>query len=187
MLGGLISVVNFLVSVVFGIYAFVLLFRFFLQWVKADFYNPVCQLVMRITNPIILPLRKIIPGFFGLDWSCIVAAYLIYVVENIIFQLIGGLGFSLLLTLVKPFLDVILAIVNMYIYLIFIRAIASWFTQGGYNYAFIVIHQVTEPLLNKVRNFINSKGHFDFSPIVILILLFCVEIFLKSILYSYFL
>ncbi|MEY8702437.1 YggT family protein, partial [Francisella philomiragia] len=56
MLNGLINVATFLIDIVFGIYAFILLFRFFLQWVKADFYNPICQMIMRATNVVILPL-----------------------------------------------------------------------------------------------------------------------------------
>ena len=66
MLNGLISVAEFLISIVFGLYAFILLFRFFLQKVKADFYNPICQLVMRATNIFVMPLRKLIPGVFAL-------------------------------------------------------------------------------------------------------------------------
>ncbi|MDE5026534.1 YggT family protein, partial [Francisella tularensis] len=75
MLNALINVATFLINIIFGLYAFIFLFRFFLQWVKADFYNPICQLVMSATNIVILQLRKFIPGFLNLDWSCIVAVY----------------------------------------------------------------------------------------------------------------
>ena len=181
MLDGLINVADFLVSIVFGLYAFILLFRFFLQWVKADFYNPVCQMVIRATNYIIIPLRKIIPGFLSLDWSCIVAVYIVFVIQDLLLGLFDGLGFNLTFIFVKPFVDITFAVINMYVYLIVIRAIASWFIQGGLNPIFIVIFQITEPLLAKSRNIIKPRSGFDFSPIIVLIILFCIQIFLQRI------
>ncbi|MDE5012744.1 YggT family protein, partial [Francisella tularensis] len=71
------TVATFSITILFGLYALILLFRLFLQWVQADFYNPICQLVMRATNFVILPLRKFIPGILNLDWSCIVAVYIV--------------------------------------------------------------------------------------------------------------
>ena len=182
MLNGLINVADFLVSIVFGLYAFILLFRFFLQWVKADFYNPVCQMIMRITNAIILPIRKLVPGFLNLDWSCIVAVYLVFVIQDLLLGLLNGLGFDLTFIFIKPFVDIIFAVINMYVYLIVIRAIASWFIQGGLNPIFIVIFQITEPLLARARGVIKPRSGFDFSPIIVLIALFCIQIFLQSVL-----
>ncbi|AJC48414.1 YggT family protein [Allofrancisella guangzhouensis] len=187
MLSGIINVAEFLINIVFGLYAFILLFRFFLQWVKADFYNPISQLVMRATNIIILPIRKFVPGFFGLDWSCIVATYFIFILENLLLALLKGLGISLVFILAKPILDIVFAVINMYVYLIIIRAIASWFIQGGYNPLFIIIFQVTEPLLVTARRLIKPRSGFDFSPIIVVVSLFCIQIFLQSILLQLFL
>ncbi|AXA32980.1 YggT family protein [Francisella adeliensis] len=181
MLSGLVNVGDFLVNLVFGLYAFILLIRFFLQWVKADFYNPVCQLVMKATNPIVLLFRKVVPGFLGLDWACIVTAYFVFVIQNLILCLINGIGFNEIVVFVKPFLDIVFAIINMYVYLILIRAIASWFSQGGYNPVLMVIHQLTEPLLARARNIIKPRSGFDFSPILVMIALFCIQIFLQSV------
>jgi YggT family protein len=181
MLNGLINVADFLVSIVFGLYAFILLFRFFLQWIKADFYNPVCQMIMRATNAVVLPLRKVVPGFLNLDWSCIVAVYIVFALQNLLLGLLNGLGLNVTFIFLKPFVDIVFAIINMYVYLIVIRAIASWFTQGGYNPIFIIIFQVTEPLLARARNIIKPRSGFDFSPLIVLIILFCIQIFLQSI------
>ncbi|AIT09724.1 hypothetical protein LO80_06945 [Candidatus Francisella endociliophora] len=182
MLTGLINVADFLISIVFGLYAFILLFRFFLQWVKADFYNPVCQMIMRATNNVIIPLRKFVPGFLNLDWSCIVAVYIVFVIQNLLLGLLNGLGLNMVFIFIKPFVDIIFAVINMYVYLIIIRAIASWFVQGGMNPIFIIIHQVTEPLLARAREIIKPRSGFDFSPIIVLLVLFCIQIFLQSVL-----
>ncbi|GAB4224289.1 MAG: YggT family protein [Francisella sp.] len=187
MLNAVINVASFLVNIIFELYAFLLLFRFFLQWVKADFYNPICQFIVRATNIVILPLRKLVPGFLNLDWSCIVAAYIVFVMEDLILGLLHGLGFSLFFILIKPFIDIIFAIINMYIYLIIIRAISSWFIQGGYNPLIMIIYQVTEPLLSRARSIVNTTNFgIDFSLMIVLIVLFCVQIFLQSIIVQFF-
>ncbi|MDE4986363.1 YggT family protein, partial [Francisella tularensis subsp. holarctica] len=79
-----------------------------------------------------------------------------------------GFGFDLTFILVKPIIDIVFAVINMYVYLIIIRAISSWFVQGGYNTIIMVIYQVTEPLLSRARN-INkpTNSGFDVSPIIV--------------------
>ena len=187
MLNALINVASFLVNIIFGLYVFILLFRFFLQWVKADFYNPICQLVMRATNIAILPLRKFIPGFLNLDWSCVVAVYIVFAIEDLLLSWLHGFGFELTFILLKPFIDIIFAIINMYVYLIIIRVISSWFVQGAYNPLIMAIYQVTEPLLAKAREIVKStKSGFDFSPLVVLVGLLCIQIFLQSIIVQLF-
>lgn len=187
MLNALINVVSFLVNIIFGLYAFILLFRFFLQWVKADFYNPICQLVMRATNIVILPLRKFIPGFLNLDWSCIVAVYIIFAIKDLLLGWLHGFGFELTFILVKPIIDIVFAVINMYVYLIIIRAISSWFVQGVYNPLIMVVYQVTEPLLAKAREIVKpTKSGFDFSPLIVLVGLLCIQIFLQSVILQVF-
>ncbi|AEB27992.1 YggT family protein [Francisella hispaniensis] len=187
MLNALINVASFLINIIFGLYAFILLFRFFLQWVKADFYNPVCQLIMRATNIVILPLRKFIPGFLNLDWSCIVAVYIVFAIKDLLLGWLHGFSFELTFILLKPIIDIIFAIINMYVYLIIIKAISSWFVQGGYNPLIMVVYQVTEPLLAKAREIVKpTKSGFDFSPVIVLVGLLCIQIFLQSIIVQLF-
>ena len=181
MLNGLINVAEFLIGIIFGLYAFILLFRFFLQKVKADFHNPICQLVMRATNIFVIPLRKLVPGLFGFDWACVVVAYFVFMIQNLLLSLLNGAGLDTLIIFIKPFLDIICAIINMFVYLIVIRAIASWFAQGADNPALVVVCQITEPLLAKARRLIAPRGGFDFSPIMVLVSLFCIQIFLQSV------
>ena len=174
----------FLIEIVFSLFGYAVLLRFFLQWVKADFYNPFCQLIMRITNPLLKPLRRIIPGFFGLDFAALVLAYLVLLLQIILVQMLtakslyipwGIIWFAVVIKL-------ILTVIWMYIILIFIRSIASWFAQGSYNPALMALHQLTEPLLRKVRRIIPpTQSGMDFSPMLILLVLICLQIFISSI------
>lgn len=182
MTNGLINVAIFLISTIFSLYAFIVLLRFFLQWVKADFYNPVSQMIMKATNAVVLPLRRVVPGFFHLDWSCVVVVYLLFLIEDLLIGLLKGYGLDPLFIFVKPLLDMPFAIINLFVYLIVIRAIASWFIQGGYNPIFVAIYQITEPLLSRARKIIKpTAAGFDFSPIIVLVVLFCIQIFLQSV------
>jgi len=178
------NVLVFLIEFLFSIFVYAVLLRFFLQCVKADFYNPFCQMIIYITNPILRPLRRIIPGFFAIDIAALVLAYVVTLLQLLLvawIALIPTLGdwYTILLTaLVK----LILSVINLYIWLIIVRAITSWFTQARYNPAIIALHQLTEPLLNKIRSTIPvTKSGFDFSPIIVLLVLFCLQIFIGSI------
>ncbi|MDE4953401.1 YggT family protein, partial [Francisella tularensis subsp. holarctica] len=72
--------------------------------------------------------------------------------------------------LVKHIIDILFAVINMYVYLILIRAISSWFVQGGYNPIIMVLYQVTEPLLSRSRYIIKpTNSGIDFSPIIVFI------------------
>ena len=106
---------------------------------------------MRATNIAILPLRKFIPGFLNLDWSCIVVVYIVFAIEDLLLSWLHGFGFELTFILLKPFIDIIFAIINTYMYLIIIGVISSWFVQGACNPLIMVIYQVTEPTTSKSK------------------------------------
>ena len=186
MLSGLVGVAEFLITTICGIYAFILLFRFFLQAVKADFYNPICQLVMKVTNIFVMPARKVVPSFFRLDWSCVAVAYIVFMIQDLALGYIRGIGFNEIFVFVKPIIDIIFAVLYMYIYLIIIRAISSWFINGQYNPALMAIAQVTEPLLSRARRVIKPAGGFDFAPMIVLLGLFCIQIFISGAIASLF-
>ena len=173
----------FLIEVIFSLFTYAVLARLFLQWVKADFYNPFCQLIIRITNPLLKPLRRVIPGFFGVDCAAIVLAYVTVMLQLILEQLLLSqitlVNWPLLW--VFALIKLILAVIWLYIVLIFIRSIASWFAQGSYNPAMIALQQLTEPLLKRVRRFVPvTQGGLDFSPLIALLILFCLQIFISS-------
>lgn len=162
-----------LISILIGIYVNIVILRFFLQYFRADFYNPLSQFVVKVTDPLIRPLRKIIPSIAGLDTSSIVLAWLITIANIVLIQLIGGIDLSgnILRILLKSFLDVITGAVSLFIFLIIIRVILSWVAPPGHNPVFAVIGQLTEPFLSKFRQLIPATGGFDFSSMIALIFL----------------
>ena len=182
---GMQNVLQFLITFILGFYAYAVLMRFFMQIVKADFYNPLSQALMKFTNPFVLRLRKFIPGLFNLDIASLFLVYLVFVVQNALLSLIYQSGFSSLYIFVMPIINTLFAILNLYIYLIIIRALSSWFTQGNYNPLLIAVNQLTEPLLYRVRKIIKPASGIDFSPMALLIILFCIQIFLQGVFKSF--
>ena len=178
-----------LVSILIGIYVNIVILRFFLQYFRADFYNPLSQFVVKVTDPLILPLRKIIPGIGGLDMSSLVLAWLVTIAKIFLVTFLDGesLNLSVSKILLLPLYDVVLGAITLFMFLIFIRAILSWFSHGGYNPIFAVIGQLTEPLISKCRRLLPATGGIDFSPIIALIALWFISQLLNYYIYQPFL
>ena len=106
----------------------------------------------------------------------------IFLVQNIILLFLKTYTFEFsYINLVIPFFNIISSIINMYIYLILIRAIFSWFANTSYNPLIELINVVTEPLLSRARNaFGGARSGIDFSPMIVMIILFCIQIFMES-------
>lgn len=159
---------SFLIDTLFNFYCYIVLARFLLQIFKADFYNPVSQFVVKATNPILIPLRRIIPGFGGLDIAAIFVLILLQFIKVsiLVFIKINSLGdpLALLLFTLKECAGMVL---DFFTFAIIIQVILSWVSQGYHPIAG-VLQSLTEPLLGPVRRMMPSMGGFDFSPIVVL-------------------
>ena len=77
----LINIAVFLITTLFSMYMTAILLRFLFQWVKADFYNPICQFLIKVTNPLLIPFRRIIPGWFALDIASLVLLFIVQLLE----------------------------------------------------------------------------------------------------------
>ncbi|MGX5200845.1 YggT family protein [Aliikangiella sp. IMCC44632] len=166
-----------LFSMLIGFYVSIILLRFLLQYFRADFYNPLSQFVIKATDPLIKPLRRVIPGFAGIDFSTLVLAWLVTCAKIFLIQLISGMGISNPVTaLLYSLIDMLSALIGLYIILIIGNVIISWVSPGGYNPLASVIQQLTEPFLAKFRALLPPMGGLDLSPMIALALLF----FLKS-------
>lgn len=166
------------VDIILSFYTSVVLMRFFLQYFRADYYNPISQLVVKATDPFIRPLRKIIPGFGGIDVASLVLAWLVIITKILFVMLLMGQLSAVhpVGLLVTSIFDVILSAIWLYMFLIIVRAIYSWIAPaGGYNPAIMVFSQLTEPFLGKIRRLLPSMEGFDLSPMIGLLVLFFVS------------
>lgn len=160
----------FLIETLFRLYIMVVVLRIWLQLARADFFNPLSQFVVRVTNPILKPMQRVIPSVGRLD----IAAIILGVVLSIISLWIRA---ALLNLQADPFVLVILGfqffigtVLQLMFWIIFVRAILSWFSNGA-NPLELVLHQLTEPVLRPVRRIIPPIGGLDLSVVVLLLLI----------------
>ena len=101
------SPIQFLLTTLFDLYAMVVLLRFFLQLFRVDFYNPLSQFVVKVTNPLLVPMRKVIPGIGGVDISSLILAYLVVLTKFFLYNAMAGLYFSLGMIIVFGLADLL--------------------------------------------------------------------------------
>ena len=161
----------FLTQTLFGLYILAVMIRFLLQWVRADFYNPMVQLLVKITNPPLAPLRRLIPGLYGMDLAAVVLMLLLQALELFLVAWILG-GTLPLITLILGSLAKILGLlIGVYFWLILIQVILSWVSPQTYNPAISLIYSLTEPVLKPARRLIPDLGGLDLSPLVAIVVL----------------
>lgn len=163
---------SFLIDTVIGLYILAVLLRFLLQWVRADFYNPVSQFLVTITNPPLVFLRRFIPGFFGIDLASIALLLILAIAKIYLLAWIAGFTPKFPGVVLLAIGELIQLVVWVFIITLFIRVILSWIQPGGYNPVLGLINQLTEPLMAPARRLIPPFGGLDLSPIVVFIFLY---------------
>lgn len=154
-----------------------ILLRFLLQASRADFYNPVCQSLVRAIDPILKPLRKVIPAYKNFDFATLITALFISTIASAV--MIWSAGYSLPnigLLLSWCFLGLLSFILNIYFYGLIISIVASWIAPYSGNPVLLLVHQMLEPLQSNFRKIIPPMGGLDFSPIFIFLALRVVDI-----------
>lgn len=167
----------FLIQTLIGLYALTFMLRFLLQLVRADFYNPFSQFLVKVTNPLVKPLRKVIPGIGGIDWASMIAVILLMLAEILLIGIlprhsIPALEGLFLLAVAKT----LSLLVNIFLFSIIIQAVISWINPGSYNPIIGLLHQLTAPILNPVRRFVPPISGLDLSPMVAIIVLYLVTL-----------
>ncbi|HEX22089.1 MAG TPA: YggT family protein [Chromatiales bacterium] len=168
----------FLIQTLFGLYAGAVMLRFLLAMVRADFYNPVSQFLVKVTNPPLLPLRRIIPGVMGIDMASIVLLIVLQATKLLLIAAVQGFGIHPLGLVVLTLAELLTLLLNIYFFTILIQIILSWVSPGSYNPAVALLHSLNEPLLGRARRILPPISGFDLSPILVLVGLQLLEILL---------
>jgi YggT family protein len=164
------SALTYLLSLAGQIIVALFLLRFLLQLTRADYRNPVSLAIARFTNPVVLPLRRVVPGWRGMDMASLVAALLAQFLVLAALSLIGAMRMPGLAALAidTPF-QLVLAAIQLYTVLIFVRILFSWIDPAGHNPLNGVLYSLTEPLLRPARRLLPALGGLDLSPILVLV------------------
>ncbi len=163
------------INTLVGLYLLVVVLRFLLQLVRADFYNPISQFIVKATNPPLLPLRKFIPGWGGIDIASLVLALLVQAIAIVLILLLNGIQPPIQVA-IWAVIGVLSLVLKIYFWGLLITVIASWIAPNSYNPALILINQILEPAIKPVRKLMPDMGGIDISPIIAFLLIQVLEI-----------
>jgi YggT family protein len=160
------NAIVFLVDSLLALYLYVLILRFVMQLVRADFRNPLAHAVLTVTNPIIMPLRRILPPVGKVDTASVLAIIVVAAADIVIVDLIQRAGvLDALLILRATLLTLLRAFIMFFTGAIFIYALLSWVTPPGYNPAMALLGSICEPVLRPFRKLIPPIGNLDLSAL----------------------
>jgi YggT family protein len=181
------QVLIFLVQTLLGMYVMVLLTRFLLQWVRADFYNPVVQALVKITQPLVGPLQKIVPYTRRISLATLLIAMVVQMLLMAMVILLRGYALPDILSLVMwSLISLADYILDILFFALIGSIILSWVAPHSYHPSVMLIRQLTEPLIMPVRRLLPSLGGLDFSPIVVFIVIHLIRIIVIHPLAEYF-
>ncbi|WP_133470055.1 YggT family protein [Paraglaciecola marina] len=164
-----------LIDTLFNLYLMVVLLRLWLQFARADFYNPFSQFVVKATHPLVGPLRRVLPSIGRLDTATLVLALLVAAVKLVVIRLVvGGIEINPLQITILSVITVLKEALSLLIYVLILRAILSWVSQGR-NPIELVMGQLTEPLLAPIRKRMPDLGGLDLSVMVVILFLFFIQ------------
>ncbi len=174
------SAAAFLIETVFGIYMMLVLVRLLLQLVRADFYNPVCQFIVKATNPLLKPLRRVIPGLMGIDMAAVLLLLVLQMLKLFLMALAAGMSLSFTGLLVMSIGELIAMVLNLYMITILIQIVLSWVGQGNYNPLTTLLYTLNEPVMRPARRILPPMSGIDLSPILVFLAIGLIKILVVS-------
>jgi len=184
MQGPLEQILDFLISTVFGIYIILLLLRMIFGLVRADFYNPVSQTIVQLTNPPLTLMRRMIPPWGRLDLAAVALILLLKFIELWLRLMVLGIDIAPGMVLIASVREILVTVVWIFIISLVIEVVMSWLQAGGGRGANPIARLVTDvnrPILGPLRRALPNTGAIDFSPMLALIGLYIVLIIVRSI------
>lgn len=175
--GYLTSPLLLIVNTLIDLYVLLVMLRFVLQMLRADFYNPISQFVVHVTTPPLKPLRKVIPGIGGQDLAALVLCLLILLIKYFIIRAMGASVIDIVNVMapigsasigglvIIAIADSLAIFINIFLFAVIIQVILSWVNPGAYNPAIGVINNISRPVLRPVKRFIPPLGGLDLSPL----------------------
>jgi YggT family protein len=161
--------IEFLISTLFSLYILAVMLRFLLGLVRADFYNPVSQFLVRITNPVLVPLRKVIPSIGKLDISAVVLMIALQVLALTLIVVLRGGGFPVGTVILLSLAQLVSLAINVFFFAIIIQVILSWVNPGTYNPVTSLLYSLTGPVLRPIQQLIPPISGIDLSPLFAII------------------
>jgi YggT family protein len=157
----------FVIDILIFLYQVVLLLRLLMQLTHADFRNPLARAIVQLTDPLILPLRRVLPPMRRVDTASVVAIVLVTVLKVWILQvlLLGSAMPAVQTLLLGSLIDIVDLVLKTYLYCLIFNAILSLVAPGNYSPVQSLLASICNPVLNPIRRVIPSVAGLDLSPL----------------------
>ena len=175
------NAIQYLINVVLGFYLILVLLRIWLQMAGADYYNPLCQFTVKATQPVLAPLRRALPSLGPLDTGAVLLALCVSCTKWMVPFMLQGQVPDWLQVGILGTLSCFKEVGTLLFWMLIIRAVLSWFSQG-YNPFEMILAQLTEPFLAPIRRVLPNLGGLDLSPMILIVALNFINIFLGDML-----
>ena len=171
---------TFIINTIAQLYLLVMLLRFWLPWLNADFRNPIAQGILRLTSPLVVPVRRVVPPIRRLDTATVIVAFALQYLAILLILAVSGQSAGIASIALTSLIDLVLLSLRLFTFAIFIHIILSWIAPGTYNPATSFITMLVTPVLRPFRTMIKPIGGLDISPIFAIILLQALAIYLST-------
>jgi len=172
------NALRYLIEVVVSLATFIFIARFLIQACRVDFYNPISQGFVKLTDPILKPVRLVLPSYRNLDIAAFLAAVLVQFLGFLLISGQGLAGFGLLFGFAS--LQIVLLVLKILRWGIIIMAIVSFISPGNPHPAIRLLEQLVEPVLAPARRLLPPMGGLDLSPIIVIVIIAMLEMILPD-------
>jgi len=169
-MAALVEIAVYLLQTLLSLFLMAVMLRFLLQLMRADFYNPISQFLVKVTNPLLVPLRKLIPAVGRVDAATLILLLLVQLLGIVALLLLYGAPLpNVMLLLVWSLLGVVGLLLNFYFFALLAMIILSWIAPGSSHPAVHLLYQLTEPVMRPFRSILPPMGGLDLSPILVFV------------------
>lgn len=170
----------FIVRTLADVYLLTFLLRFIMQWARTNYYNPLSQLVFKVTNPLVVPARRLLPSVAGLDVPTLIVLVVLEIAVTFVLLRLTGFSLPIPRLLFYSLLRLISLALWFYIGALIIYAILSWFGGPSRNPMAVLLGELVEPVLRPARRMLPPIGGFDLSVLLVIVLLEAMSIIVSS-------
>ncbi len=178
MTGNLAGAGIFLIQTFAGLYLIMVLLRFLMQASRVDYYNPICQAIVKLTDPPVKPLKRILPSFRGVDFATLVVALIVQLATVCLIMAISG-GYPFHPAYIAwSLVGLVSTLVDIYFFALIVMVIASWIAPYSNHPAMALVYQLTEPVCAPARKLLPAMGGIDFSIILVFVAITLIDSYL---------
>lgn len=166
----------FLISTLFSLYIYVVLLRILLELVRADYYHPICQFVLKLTDKPVAILQKGLPRLRSFDLPALLLIVIVELIKLALLALLAGISMSIASFCILLVAQLVDQLLSLFIFLIIVFAVLSWIPNANTAALLSVLHKLLEPILKPIRQFVPLIGGIDLSPLIALLIIYFIRI-----------